>query len=134
MEVMNVSDQIIKVLDDICRRFGIAIDWTNENVIPYVTMLCAKLVTFEIWTSVAWLVISVIASIVIITIIKKNKESLKETICNDMVGPLIFFALLILSIACIAGIISQTMQIIKCVTFPELFIFEYIKNMVSSGS
>lgn len=134
MEVMNVSDQIIKVLDDICRRFGIAIDWTNENIIPYLTMLCAKLVTFEIWTSVAWLVISVIASIVIITIIKKNRESLIETICNDTVGPLFFFALLIPSIACIAGIISQTMQIIKCVTFPELFIFEYIKNMVSSGS
>jgi hypothetical protein len=134
MEIMNVSDQIIQVLDDICRRFGIVIDWTNENIIPYVTMLCTKLVTYEIWTSVAWLVISVVATIVMIAIIKKNRESLKENISDEVFGSLILIGLLMLFGACAAGIISQTMQIIKCITFPELFVFEYIKNMMSSGS
>ena len=134
MEVMNVSDQIIQVLDDICRRFGLAIDWTNENVLPYVTVLCTKLVTFEIWTSVAWLAISVVTALSAIIIIKKHKEPFKECISDDVFGPLLGIALGLLFIVCAAGIISQTMQIIKCVTFPELFIFEYVKNMVSNGT
>lgn len=52
---MTVSDQIIQVLDNLCEKFGLAIDWTSENVIPYLTTLCTKLVSYEIWTSVAWL-------------------------------------------------------------------------------
>lgn len=134
MEVMNVSDQIIQVLDDICRRFGIVIDWTNENVLPYATLLCTKLVTYELWTSVAWLVISVMVTLAMVIIIKKNKESLKETMSDDFFGVFIFIGLGLISIACVAGIISQTMQIIKCITFPELFIFEYIKHMLNNGT
>lgn len=133
MEVINVSDQIIQVLDDICRRFGIVIDWTNENVLPYATLLCTKLVIYELWTSVAWLVISVIVTLAMVIIIKKNKEFLKETISDDCFGPLFAIGLLCIFGACAAGIISQTMQIIKCITFPELFIFEYIKQMLSNG-
>lgn len=37
---MTVSEQIISVLDALCEKFGIAINWTEENVIPYVEILC----------------------------------------------------------------------------------------------
>lgn len=134
MEVMNFSDQIIQILDDLCRRFGIVIDWTSENVLPYVTLLCTKLVTYEIWTSVAWLVISVVTTVAMIAIIKKHNEPVRDAISDDIIGPFMFIGLLFLFMACAAGIISQTMQIIKCVTFPEMFIFEYVKNMLSSGA
>ena len=30
-----VSDQIIKVLDNLCDKFGLAIDWSSKNVQPY---------------------------------------------------------------------------------------------------
>lgn len=30
-----MSDEIIKVLDDLSKRAGIAIDWTSQNVLPY---------------------------------------------------------------------------------------------------
>lgn len=32
---MQVSDQIIQVLDAICDKFGLAVDWTSTNVLPY---------------------------------------------------------------------------------------------------
>ena len=31
---MEISQQVIKVLDAVCDKFGIAIDWTSNNVIP----------------------------------------------------------------------------------------------------
>ena len=30
-----MSDEIIKVLDDLSDRVGITIDWTSQNVLPY---------------------------------------------------------------------------------------------------
>ena len=41
---MTVSEQIIQVVDMLCEKFGMAIDWTGENVIPYIEVLCKKLV------------------------------------------------------------------------------------------
>ncbi len=37
-----VSNQIIEVLNEICNKFGLAIDWTSKNVQPYLQELIAK--------------------------------------------------------------------------------------------
>lgn len=50
---MTVSNQIIAVLDAICEKFGIVIDWTASNIMPYLQDLCKRIVTYEIATSVA---------------------------------------------------------------------------------
>ena len=34
-----VSNQIIEVLNEICNKFGLAIDWTSKNVQPYWDMI-----------------------------------------------------------------------------------------------
>ena len=33
--VDGISDGIIKVLDSLADKFGIAIDWTSSNILPY---------------------------------------------------------------------------------------------------
>lgn len=33
---MQVSDQIIEVLNYLGEKLGVTIDWTSENVLPYV--------------------------------------------------------------------------------------------------
>ena len=48
---MTVSNQIIAVLDAICEKFGIVIDWTASNIMPYLQDLCKRIVTYEIATS-----------------------------------------------------------------------------------
>ena len=102
---MVVSEQIIQVLDNLCMKLGLAIDWTSENVAPYLTVLCTKLVSYEIWTSVAWLVFATIPLIIVISFTVKYRSTIKETICDDLVGPLIFIGYLIFGAICIAGII-----------------------------
>ena len=54
-----MSEEIIKVLDDLARRAGIAIDWTSENVLPYPIELSGKLVKYELWMSILLLVLGV---------------------------------------------------------------------------
>ena len=51
---MTVSEQIIQVIDALCEKFGIVVDWTNENVFPYLETLCEKLIAYEIATSIVW--------------------------------------------------------------------------------
>ena len=46
-----MSEEIIKVLDALAEKFGVAVDWTSANVIPYLEQLCSKCVNYEIATS-----------------------------------------------------------------------------------
>lgn len=139
---MNVSDQIIQVLDHLCEKFGLVIDWTSENVVPYLTTLCAKLVSYEIWTSVAWMVIMVVMSIASVIITKRLIPIYKNGLEKDrrtfdlgwgLATGFSIFGLCILYLATILVIVNQTMDIIQCVTFPEMFIFEYVQGILNSG-
>lgn len=134
---MTVSDQIIQVLNVLCAKFGIVIDWTSENVIPYLSVLGDKLVAWEIWSSVAWMGIMVALSIAGIIGAKSLNSSLKRSM--DDIDYTICLTLIIIAAAvlCLVTIIvlgTQIMDIIKCVTFPEMHIFEYIKSLIDSGS
>lgn len=136
---MTMSEEIIKVLDELCKRFGLAIDWTNENVLPYITMLCEKLVNYEICTSIAWIVIFLVFSIGSIVATKKLYPTFKRGLeqdkrtydCGWEIGTTFaLIGLVIINVAAIIVIGTQIMDIIKCATFPEMYIFEYINNLI----
>ena len=48
---MNISTQIIDVLEYIGGKFGIAIDWSPKNMMPYIESLCKKILQYEVYTS-----------------------------------------------------------------------------------
>ena len=52
-----MSDEIIKILDDLGQRFGIAIDWSAQNVMPYLKDLMSRFINYEMITSVVWMVV-----------------------------------------------------------------------------
>lgn len=116
---MNVSEQIISVIDNLCQKFGIAIDWTANNVLPYIETLCGKYIDWEINTSIAWIIIaascSLIALIAAIFICK---------FCYwDNVEWVVFGFVLVISIGIIG---AQIFDIIECKTFPEKAIYDYV--------
>ena len=43
-----MSEEIIKVLDYFADKLGIAIDWTTENVMPYIEEVFGKFVTYNV--------------------------------------------------------------------------------------
>ena len=71
---MSFSSQFIEVLDALCEKFGIVIDWTSQNVMPYLTDLATRLISYEIWTSAAWIVILGVAFIVLWKLTKNARK------------------------------------------------------------
>lgn len=139
---MTVSEQIIQVLDALCEKFGLAIDWTSENVIPYLTTLGEKLISYEVWTSVFWIglmtvltIASVIATKRLYPVFKEGIENQDWIECGWSVGTGFAIAGLIgLYTATIIVIGTQIIDIIKCTTFPEMYVFEYIQSIINAGS
>ena len=134
---MTISEQIIKILDALCTKFGIAINWTSENVIPYVEVLCKKLVTYEIVTSAMWvLLVWVLFSASSITLKKMHPWLMKkydEDWDDDgyMIGDVaLWVATVFLGIVMICVTSDQIVDIIKCLTFPEMYVFEYVSNLM----
>ena len=77
-----MSDEIIKILDDLATRFCVAIDWTAENVIPYLKELFGRLVTYEIIKSsilIAVGCIMLIGCAVMIKVLVNDRIKCKET-------------------------------------------------------
>ena len=136
---MTVSEQIIQVIDALCEKFGIAVNWTSENVIPYLEILCGKLVKYEICTSIAWITIMVLLSLASIVATKKLTPKFKKG-CEDEAdtwdngwhvgAAFAIIGLIGLNLAVIIVVGKQVMDIIKCATFPEMYIFEYISALL----
>ena len=124
-----MSEEIIKVLDALGEKFGIAINWTSENVMPYLQQLCSKYITYEIATSVVWLLIGICLLFIGKYLIEKTKQywkmyEEKENSDFDMIA--IVFGMLAgcVIIVGIIVILCQTMDIVTCVTFPEKMLIE----------
>lgn len=127
---MTVSNQIIEVLDALCARFGIAIDWTGENIIPYATTLMGKLVSYEIWSSVAWIAFMLVLFIAVIVFIKKTWADNHHDIDYEIPTVMISTCIVVITFVVIG---RQTMDIIKCLTFPEMFVYQYIKGLIEAA-
>ena len=78
---MTVSSEIIEVLDYLGEKFGIAIDWTSNNVLPYLQTLADKFIKWEISTSIVWIAIAafVIAMIIILMNLKTFRKINEDT-------------------------------------------------------
>ena len=120
---MQISDEIIKVLEYMCDKVGVTIDWTSNNVLPYVQQLGEKFIRWEIGTSISWIVISIISVVVTFLIVK----------FTDMDGleSLIFATVIILATIIIG---CQIFDIIECYTFPEKAIYDYIQEYLRMNS
>jgi hypothetical protein len=138
---MTASEQIIQVIDALCTKFGIAIDWTSENVIPYVETLCGKLINYEILTSVFVMVIWLALGIGGIVAIKKFTPVFKRGLENrrsweigwEFATVFSIVGLVILYITTIIVVSDEIMDIIKCIMFPEMYVFEYVQKLVNAG-
>ena len=122
---MTVSKEIIEVLDYLGNKFGIAIDWSSENVIPYIQELCEKFVNYKIAIDIFYLVALVIAFAVFTPITIKLYK-------NGFVGELLFVFFVIACASMIGILIAIPFfgtEIIKCLTFPELAILDYLKGL-----
>lgn len=131
---MQISDQIIEVLDYLCEKLGITVDWTSANVLPYLTTLCEKYVRYEIATSIVWIVVSILWAFSSCYFLKKSVTALKKNPYGTEAECWSVAAFLCLGciIATTVIIVYQTMDIVKCCTIPEKVIFDYIQTVIAT--
>ena len=131
---MSFSQEIINVLNYMCQKFGIVIDWTSDNVMPYLEDLCGRYIQYEIHTSIAWCVVFAVLVVLtgLIWIIGSivNKYSTSSTDIPEVFSFLFF---VFLAIALIVWAV-QAFDIIECYTIPEKTILEYLKQLMNNAS
>ena len=133
-----MSKEIINILDALAERFGVAIDYTSANVIPYLEKLCSKYVNYEITTSVIWLLIGVICLFIAKWGSKQTKRFIKKYEesdsynYNDVWAVLSGIATIILIIIGLLIAIEQIFNIATCLTFPEKIVIEELKMIHKS--
>lgn len=113
-----MSEEVIKIFDNIASRFGMTIDWASENITPYLQELFNKYVLCESIITLIWLILGVGFLIMGIIFIKKSSQEDYEFF--------IIFGIISLVFGIIITLISS-IHLIQCLTFPESLIIEMLK-------
>ena len=145
---MTFSEQFKDIFNMLCEKIGVAIDWTQENIIPYVMELCKRFVILNIVEEALWLVSGIIA-VVVIGFLSKNifKDYRKcidtrddtfwwERFCGD-VSPKFgtIFVFVFGGIVLLFGLIMipcSISELLKWAIVPEIQLIEEIASFISA--
>jgi hypothetical protein len=131
---MTISEQIIEVLNALCDKFGLAIDWTAANILPYLEVLCGKFITYEIASSIAAIALAFVIwlALLIITCNFWKRANFKAYDLDfyqvAAIAGLVFT--LIASVALVVNLCIETYDIITAITFPEKIIIEEVQKLL----
>lgn len=135
-----MSDEVIKILDALADKFGIAIDWTSANVIPYLQQLCERYVRYEVVTSIIWILIGIVLLVAGKYGIKKTnycQERYEEAPSPILSGweerknAWLVFTVITITVGFFM-VVSQGLDIVTCLTFPEKVIIRELQSIYSS--
>lgn len=126
-----MNEELIKALTELANKFGIAIDWTSQNALPYVQELMNKIIRFEIATSIMWLVMGlmfIVSAYWMIKLVKfcqqKNKEQPYEI--WDLWAGLAIGLTVLFPIIGVCVIFQQVYDFILCNILPEVIVLRYL--------
>lgn len=126
-----MNEELMKTLTELAKKFGVAIDWTSQNALPYVQELASRIVKFEVATSVLWAIVGAMFIIsfrwwmpLIRNLARKEKENPFDM--YDIYKALATSGMIITMI--IGGLIigQQAYDIIECVILPEAIVLRYL--------
>lgn len=133
-----MSNEIIKVLDELGKRFGIAIDWTSENVIPYLKYLGERYANWILVINLIGLTLSLAVIIVWSIVLHKNKN-FGVYRYNSISGPKEdnFGRLFVSAIIYVVGgviLLVTLFNAAECLVFPEKVIFDKLIDIYQTMS
>lgn len=141
-----MGNEVIKVLDHLCDKFGIAIDWTSANVMPYLQDLMSRIVKYGIYQNVSEIIFCLMLLLIVAFITRKlYKASYKyasiyeETNKYDDKSTAMFFttafmiglattAITTIMVLCV--IKTSVNEIIELSTVPEKYVIEMIQEQI----
>lgn len=128
---MTVSEEIIKVLDDLSNRLGVAIDWSADNVVPYLQDLCGRYVQYEMIRLISITSAFVVLGIIGLILLHKHKYWGVDRYSDGSevrIGRNLSYGLTIMII--VIPILIIFPDILECIFLPEMVILEELKSFM----
>lgn len=122
-----MGDEIIKVLDNLSEKFGVAINWSSKSLLPYLQDLSKRIVNYEIMNNFVWILIFIIG-LIILTIIRIKVRKNKDIDYDNRLVVNIICSICIVML--LALIIINISDIVKATNMPEATVIKYIQDVV----
>ena len=141
-----MSEEIIKVLDDLASRLGVVIDWGSAKALPALQQLFEKFVHYKMVIHSTGIAISVllitlcvcliIAMVRDYTLCKNSRENryfweyseYLNGADSSFVGGVSIFTTVIAFPASIISCLYNSYKLIKLIMIPELYVLEYLMS------
>lgn len=129
--------EINNAIDKICEKFGIIVDWTQQNVQPYMTDLCERVCKYEIATNIITISTLLFVGIVLLLLFKwflpMYKKEVKKHYYNQNDFIVISFWVFVMCLSFYIGVIifvipSHIRNIIEVIYLPEKAVLDMINS------
>ena len=126
------NNQIVELLKELANQMGIAVDWTSQNIRPYIIDIMGRLARYEIFTSVIWILFFVIVILIASKLLKMSYKNFKDednwTWDEEWFG---YSAIVLGGVILFASfcIIIQCHDIGEAIYTPELLLIEQLKSL-----
>ena len=135
---MTFSKELITVFDYLAQKLGIAIDWTNENVMPYLKDLAARFIEHEILHSygvvIAWAAFLLFFTLWLIPshLVARKVYDFDWGYAISYIAVCAWIGFIVCVIGTVAAAVYEGFHIIECYNMPEKVIIDYIEEMIHS--
>ena len=109
-----------ELLEELGKQFGMIVDWSNSNVMPYLQDLSTRVVRYEFITSLCWTIVGAIVAIAgIVLIFRGLKKAAAKANCYSSDGEFEIIVGALMALVSVMLIIFQINDIILCAYLPE---------------
>ena len=145
---MTFSEQFKDIFNMLCEKIGVTIDWTQDNIVPYVVELCKRFVILNIVEETIWLVGGIIAVVIVGVLSKKLFKDYRkcadtredtfwwERFCGD-ISPKngTFIVFIVGGVVLLFGLIvipCSISELVKWAVVPEVQLIKEITSFISA--
>lgn len=127
-----MGNEVIKVIDTLAEKFGVVIDWTQQNVQPYIQDLMHRVVQYELVTSIVLTIIWLCIIILCIIAFWRGFKGLTKPNSDDMfyIWTSIMFIAFLFFVVGFCFCSDEIDDIIQCIFLPEKVFIEEIQSII----
>lgn len=126
---MTFSEQLIHLIDEFAKRIGVVIDWTNDNIMPYLSDLITRYGQFHLTINSIMFIICLLVAILCVWSWLKKIERYNSYGFYEM-EMLSIPALILTTIFSLCGLFHFGYQMIQLLFIPEWFILEQLQGLM----
>lgn len=131
-----MSNEIITVIDHLCDKLGIAVDWTADNAMPMIQQLIEKYARYLLVNNIAWLCVWVvlfgICTAVVVGITRRALNGADWVDELDYLLIMLWGLCAVLALLFLVFAIVSMNQLIKAATIPEIYAAQKLMEMLSN--